>query len=134
MSGISPKLPLGTNDVDGAYVLNKTFKETTRQNLKNLILTVQGERIMNPNFGAGIYELLFEQDSPFLAAEITSRIEEQVNIYLPHIQILEVLVNSPATNSSLNAPPLLGPNVMSVVVKYRIPFINDSDQLDITLE
>ena len=62
MSGVSPKLPLQANDVDGHYALNKTFKEATKQNLKNLVLTVPGEKIMNPNFGAGIHQMLFEQD------------------------------------------------------------------------
>jgi len=131
MSGVSPKLPLQTNDVDGHYALNKTFKEATKQNLKNLVLTVPGEKIMNPNFGAGIHQMLFEQDSPFVIAEIASRIEEQVAIYLPHVEILDVQAN---TKSTSNNPTAIGPNTMSVVVKYRISIINDSDQLDITLE
>ena len=134
MSGISPKLPLHTNDIDGAYVLNKTFKETTKQNLKNLVLTVKGERIMNPDFGAGIYELLFEQDTPFLAGEISSRIQEQVSLYLPHVEIVDVAVGSTGASAAADKTFALGPNVMTVVIKYRIPFINDSDQLDITLE
>ena len=131
MSGVSPKLPLHANDIDGHYALNKTFKEATKQNLKNLVLTVPGERIMNPNFGAGIYEVLFEQDSPWIVAELASRIEEQVAIYLPHVEILDVQAN---TRSTSNNPTAIGPNTMSVSIKYRITVINDSDQLDITFE
>jgi phage baseplate assembly protein W len=58
MSGISPKLPLANNKVDGAYELNKTIKQSVNQNLKNLILTNPGERIMDPLFGVGLSQIL----------------------------------------------------------------------------
>ena len=131
MSGVSPKLPLQGNDVDGHYALNKTFKEATKQNLKNLILTVPGEKIMNPNFGAGIYELLFEQSSPFLVAELSSKIREQVDIYMPHVEIQNVESKS---SEGFETSGISDPHILGIRIKYRIPLINDSDQLDITLE
>ena len=39
MSGISPKLPLFYDSVDG-YGLTKTLKEVARQNLKMLVLFI----------------------------------------------------------------------------------------------
>ena len=58
MSGISPKLPLYIDPVDG-IALNKTLKQMTRQNLKMIILTSPGERIMYPKFGVGLRRYLF---------------------------------------------------------------------------
>jgi len=49
MTGISPSLPL-TLDTTNGYQLNQTFQEAVKQNLVGLILTVPGERIMDPNF------------------------------------------------------------------------------------
>ena len=66
MAGISPKLPLVTDPADGPYLLTKTVAEATKQNLKNLILTQPGERVMDPFFGVGIRSFLFEQDSEYL--------------------------------------------------------------------
>ena len=53
MAGISPKLPISKNKEDG-YTLTKTYLESTQQNLKNLLLTVPGERMMDPDFGVGM--------------------------------------------------------------------------------
>ena len=51
MIGISPKLPLRVDSVDGFYALTKKITETLQQNLKMLVLTAPGERMMNPEFG-----------------------------------------------------------------------------------
>ena len=58
MPGIAPKLPLQLDEVDG-YRLTKTIKETVQQNLKMIVLTSPGERIMNPDFGVGLRNYLF---------------------------------------------------------------------------
>ena len=40
MSGLSPKLPLMLSEEHGAFSLNKTFKEATKQNLKNQLFLI----------------------------------------------------------------------------------------------
>ena len=35
MAGLSPKLPLKANSIDGFYALNKNFRDVVKQNLKN---------------------------------------------------------------------------------------------------
>ena len=54
MPGIAPKLPISTNPSDGTYTLTKGLNENVKQNLKLLILTSPGERIMMPSFGVGL--------------------------------------------------------------------------------
>ena len=61
--GFSAKLPLSYSKTDGPYVLTKTLEENARQNLKNLILTIPGERVMNSDFGVGFSSLLFENSN-----------------------------------------------------------------------
>ena len=60
--GLSPKLPLRLDPSDG-YQLTKTYKEMVKQNLKMLILTAPGERMMDPVFGVGLRNFLFEQNN-----------------------------------------------------------------------
>ena len=60
MSSIGVALPLLRSSNDGFEML-KTIKETVKQNLKTIILTNPGERIMDPEFGVGIRRFLFEQ-------------------------------------------------------------------------
>ena len=58
--GYSLKLPLLHDSVDGYYKLNKTLSEVVRQNIKMIVLTTPGERMMNPDFGVGARNYLFE--------------------------------------------------------------------------
>ena len=51
--GITPKLPIALDEVDGIKLI-KNFPDLVEQNLKNLILTMPGERIMDPLFGVGL--------------------------------------------------------------------------------
>ena len=78
MQGISVKVPLLYSDRDGPYQLNQDLGSVVRQNLKNLLLTSPGERVMIPTFGAGLHEVLFENASGGLFDELTSRIYSQV--------------------------------------------------------
>ena len=84
-SGLAARLPLGLSQVFGAYDLLTTYEEVAKQNLKMLVLTSPGERIMDPNFGVGIRQFLFEQETRFLQQEIQQRIIQQVSKYLPFL-------------------------------------------------
>ena len=50
MAGFAPKLPLTQDSGDG-FTLIKDFETMIRQNLKMLILTIPGERVMDPEYG-----------------------------------------------------------------------------------
>jgi len=86
MTGISPSLPL-TLDTTNGYQLNQTFQEAVKQNLVGLILTVPGERIMDPNFGVGLRTYLFELETEQVRSDIAGKISQQVGIYIPWINI-----------------------------------------------
>ena len=126
LQGYSVSLPLIYDKQDGPYRLNKTLKDVVRQNLKNLILTDPGERIMIPNFGAGIRRLLFEPMNSVVRGKVTSRIISQVSEYMGFVQISDIIVLTSEND------PDLGPNTVRLVVKYNLGNVNDSDTLIIT--
>ena len=95
MAGLGPKLPLILGTEDGTYQLIKTYKNLVSQNFKNLLLTSPGERMMDPHFGVGIRNFLFENDSEFLYSEISSEIDIQVRKYMPFIIVTDVLFVTP---------------------------------------
>lgn len=121
MIGTGPKFPLMSDEIDGHYVLNKTTKETVKQNLKFLFLTSPGERIHNTNFGIGLRRSLFEQNTTSLHRSIDSRIRTQISIYLPYVSILSVEFISSLTNSDIDE------NSMGIKLVYKINTINVSD-------
>jgi phage baseplate assembly protein W len=71
---------------------NQAFSsfEQAKSNLKNLLLTKKGERIMQPNFGTGLHELLFEQLDDTFETKLEDTITKNVNYWLPYINIKQI--------------------------------------------
>ena len=84
---IDGKLERSTED---GFALVKSLKLNIKQNLKMLLLTSPGERVMFPRFGVGMRRYLFEMQSDEVFAAIDSKIREQVSIYLPYVKIQRV--------------------------------------------
>ena len=122
--GISLKLPIQYTKEDGPYALTKTIPETVQQNLKNLILTVKGERIMNPDFGVGIHQLLFENYDGSLEEIIQGEIVRQAQKHMPFVTIEEV--------NFLNTD--LEPNKLYVSVNYSIDVLGFEGVLALEVE
>jgi len=77
---------------DGPAVFNQSFttKEQVKSNLINLLLTSPGERLMNPTFGVGIRDLLFEQVID--KEQVKNRITDGAQLYIPEIDIEDVFI------------------------------------------
>jgi len=134
MAGISPKLPLSKDTVDGLK-LNKTFKETVRQNLKMLILTSPGERMMNPNFGVGLRRYLFENATNETFDIIKAKVREQAQTYMPYVNIIAINFISesdtdPSTRILEGSTPS---NFLRMTIEYRVASVFISDILAIKL-
>jgi len=125
--GISPKLPLQTDSRVGAYQLNETLRESIKQNFKNLLLTIPGERVMDAKFGVGLPMFLFEQNSGELKSRISLRISKQVNLYMPFLIINQIIFQS--DHEDLTADP----NSLEILINYSIPALGANDFLDISL-
>lgn len=80
--GIGPALPLIYDQNDGPFRLTKSIGQEIVQNFKNLILTNPGEKMMDPEFGVGIREYLFELEASGIKQEIIEKINQQVSIYM----------------------------------------------------
>ncbi len=133
MPGLSPKLPLHIDKIDG-YGLTKNFKEVARQNLKMVVLTNPGERIMLPNFGVGIKTYLFENADTFVFEEIEEKIRQQVRTYLPYITIDDINFFSERSNfNETEIEPSSLSNYVHIQIKYRIPTIFISDTLSLEI-
>ena len=76
----------------GNFQQSFTLKEQVKSNIINVLLTQQGERVNQPDFGAGLKNVLFENDID--QEEIASRINEQLQTYVPEVNIDNVLVDT----------------------------------------
>jgi phage baseplate assembly protein W len=115
--GVGIKVPF-----DGPTGLNITYitKEAIKSNILNFFLTGKRERIMNPNFGAGIREQLFEQITNNTAENLEDIITFGLNDYFPQIQL---------TNLNINASP--DQNLIQIYFSYSIRNTNIQDEITI---
>jgi|2_EtaG_2_1085320.scaffolds.fasta_scaffold07789_2 hypothetical protein len=114
-TGLSPKLPLQITPTDGAYGLNKTYRELVKQNMKNLILTNPGERIMDPTFGVGLHGFLFELDTSITRGKIIESVQQQAKKYLPFVSVQEIFFRSVADD-----PSVVDQNYLGMTIRYAI--------------
>tara|TARA_R110000824_G_scaffold61948_1_gene164376 strand:+ start:159 stop:551 length:393 start_codon:yes stop_codon:yes gene_type:complete len=126
MAGITPQLPLNVDNIDGHYKLIKSYKNTVRQNFKNLILTSPGERMMDPEFGVGIRNYLFENTSIELTSQIEARIYEQTSKYLPFVDVTNVSFGMQSGDEVGTV------NALNVTISYYIIPLQFYDNLEIT--
>ena len=124
--GLSPKLPLSLDPSDG-YGLNKTYEEMVRQNMKMIILTAPGERMMDPLFGVGLRNYLFEQNHPVTYGEIEAKIHQQVKKYLGFVEILAIDFDGH------DESPAVVQNVLYMRVTYRIKPLDSVDELELSV-
>lgn len=122
MSSFGPKIPIKRDSRDG-FVSLKTVRETVKQNLKMIILTNPGEKVMDDgNYGVGLATFLFSSRFDYTSAEIEEKIRQQVRTYLPIISI-----------RNIDFTPLQDQNSVSLSISYDIPELATSDLLKFVL-
>jgi phage baseplate assembly protein W len=99
-------LSIGINrisDNNGIFPVNYTTLSQAKDNLKNLILTKKGERVMNPEFGCDVWLLLFEQIIPGqIETQIENTILDAVSNWLPYLNIDEIIFDYDETDIDVN--------------------------------
>ena len=94
-----------------------------KESIKNLLFTDRGEKLMRPNFGGGIRELLFENMTPDVIKELENRITETIELYEPRCELIEVSVQASLDENSVKA-----------TIQFYISNVELPTQLDLILE
>ena len=122
MAGIAVKLPV-TRDRENGITLLQNYDEVAAQNLKMLVLTVPGERMMDPEFGVGARRLLFEQMTDDSFHTFESKLFQQQEKYLPYLVIQKVKFVSSLTN------PQIDENYLGIQILYYNRILRNSNIL-----
>ena len=95
--GIGIKLPFNTYNV---FTINYTTKDQVKSNLTNYMLTNKGERPFNPEFGADLRRLLFDQNTDFTIAKEV--LLDNLGLYFPMITVNNLDFTADLQRSLLN--------------------------------
>jgi len=89
--------PLNGNAV---FVPTYQTRDQIKANLVNYLLTNRGERVFNPNFGADLRNLLFENILDTTTEDLRERIQNDISSYFPEVQVRQIIFdNIPDTNT-----------------------------------
>jgi|9_EtaG_2_1085328.scaffolds.fasta_scaffold09160_2 phage baseplate assembly protein W len=105
---------------EGQFTRTNSFSDQIKANIINVLLTERGERPMQPDFGVGLKNLLFENIEN--ADEIKPEIEAQLGLYVPDIQILD-----------LNSEFLQDNHLLHITLAYQILNTAERDAVDINV-
>jgi|TARA_Y100000287_G_C13940768_1_gene219349 hypothetical protein len=117
-------LPLKNGD-GGFFEQNFTTFEQARSNLKNLLLTKKGERVLQPNFGSGLQDLLFEPIDDEFEGKLVDTVTEAVQTWLPYINIEDIDVNMNDENKDNNR--------VGVEIKFKVGDTLDLNSVTFTV-
>lgn len=85
--GVGLSFPLEASS--GALKLAE-YEESVRQSIWFVLGTAKGERVMRPDFGCGIYDLVFEKNSAETAGRVTQSVRNALLHFEPRIDVLDV--------------------------------------------
>ena len=69
-----------------------TFDQIS-SNLKNLLLTKKGERILQPDFGSGLHDLLFNPATEKFEEDLENTINDAVAKWLPYVIVEDINID-----------------------------------------
>jgi phage baseplate assembly protein W len=103
--------PVELDDAGGVRTVR--YEELIRQSVYLILKTDPGERVMRPDFGAGLQALVFEPLNHTTMALARHRVEQALILWEPRIDVMAVTVSAAATDSRLD-----------ITIDYRVRATN----------
>ena len=103
-----------TTDARGQIAPAPSAEEGIRQSIWLILSTAPGERMMRPDFGCGISDLVFGVNNAGTANAVTGAVREALSRWEPRIDVLDVYA----------APDPARPNVLLIEIDYQVRSTN----------
>ena len=130
----------GSISGNGVFELSYTTQEQVISNLKNLLLTGKGERLMQPNFGTSIRQIIFENNTTELREMLFDAINEDIAFWLPYVKLNNVEITTSDDRHTLTVRLTfrienIGANVViNVLASENIFQVAEVEEEDLTLQ
>jgi phage baseplate assembly protein W len=94
----------------GRIVLTPSSEDGIRQSIWTILSTAPGERVMRPDFGCGLPDLVFAVNNAGTAGAVAGAVREALSVWEPRIDLLDVFAAADPGR----------PNVLLVEIDYRV--------------
>ena len=109
----------------GYFNQSYNITDQIRANITMLLKTRKGERRMNTNFGSGLWNVLFDQNTEDISQIVESVIRKDVAAYMNYVNIQSVDVDRDSDNSQ---------HRINVSVTYTVPSIGLTNEQILKVE
>ena len=106
--GVGWKFPLQVTP--GGQIAQARYEQRIEESLYLILSTAKGERVMLPDFGCGIHDLVFAANNATTIAIVIQTVREALVAFEPRVDVLDINAES--------APD--EPNVLLIRINYRI--------------
>ncbi|OZG73976.1 hypothetical protein BTA51_09355 [Hahella sp. CCB-MM4] len=89
------------------------------QSIMQILSTRKGERVMRPDYGCGINELVFEANNTALATQFEFLVQDAIGKFEPRVELTSVRVEKDAHNG----------NQLNICLEYIVKAVNSSRNL-----
>ena len=118
--GILTPVSLGFGN-EGIFKMSHDLLDQVADNLRNLISTNHGERLMLYDFGANLDDLVFELGAEDVDTEAIVRIKRAVEKYMPFVQLM--------TFETFDPPNITGTGLayVGVRIRFMVPSVSSKE-------
>lgn len=106
--GVGWRFPLQVTSTGGVAL--SRYEQRVEESIYLILSTAKGERVMLPDFGCGIHDLVFGINDPRTRSAIVQLVRKALTTYEPRIDVLDVSADSSDDQ----------PNLLLIRVNYRI--------------
>ena len=87
--GVGWQFPVMRDEPKQRFALAE-YEESIKQSIWIILFTAKGERVMRPEFGCGIHELVFAPNDAATRGMAEHHVDEALRLWEPRIEVLEV--------------------------------------------
>ena len=110
--GVGWGVPVSTTLAGG--ITQASEEESIKQAIWTILATAPGERVMRPDFGCGIHDLVFAVNNAGTAGRVVSEVRRALLRWEPRIDVTEVTA----------APDDKEPNQLLIRIEYQVRTTN----------
>lgn len=103
----------------GGKMAEAIYEEDVREAILIILGTSPGERVMRPDFGAGLDRFVFDPITPTTLTQVEAAVREALVTWEPRIDVESVVVT----------PEGSPPNILSIELDYRVRATNTRQNL-----
>src|SRR5215218_2820598 len=81
--------PVRLHEKEGTILFSE-YEQDIRESIRIILSTAKGERVMRPDFGCGIHDLVFEVINTTTLTQIETQIQEALAFFEPRIDVVQV--------------------------------------------